>query len=415
MTTVVLAILIGLGTAVPRAEAGSACQCRFEVAGGHGVPLAVRRATRSADGGACAFDVRLRVADPEECTGARAVVRGAAAGRTTTTWGESWERVVMPRAGRRVLRGRLRGETGGSGRARLTLRCRARTAIEGCEAVEGESTSCYLGGHRRIRVAGLDTGAVCPAGEIEPRPELVSENLAVWNGRAYTCPGDSVSGAFVATPPAGGDSKRIAGPCAAVTTDGESLYVLPHPGFDAPGSVSGAFAAALPQVAIRAYDLPDAVPAGPYRVAFDPATIPADSVCSQLAFRHLAAQDGYIYAAGCRPSRFAGCAPAPVICVFDTRTGDVLPPLALEDFTGLIRGMSALPDGRLLILTDDQASLPPIGYAPNGGEGQRPAIDTRGLPPLRIHAFDAVTGKRLDTRTIDTAFGTGLSCRVGLR
>ena len=161
-----------------RARTPAAPAVSVEVAGANGTPLAVARATKAADAPA-ASQLRLRVADPEGCTGTQAVIRGLAAGRVTTGWGEAWERVTLrPRAHRRVLRARLRGESGAAGRARLALRCRPRFALQGCDAMEAESVSCFLGGGARVRVVGLDTGAVCPesagdqvpgAAEREPR------------------------------------------------------------------------------------------------------------------------------------------------------------------------------------------------------------------------------------------------------
>jgi hypothetical protein len=407
-------IVLGLAVIAPRAEGGSACRCRFEVAGADGLPLAVTRATRTADGPACTFDVRLRVADPDRCTGAQSVVRGIPRERSATGWGEGWERVTLkPRPHRHVLRARVRGESGPAGRARLALRCKGRVALEGCEAVEGESVSCFIGGGSRIRVVGLDSGTVCPDDASQPKQELVSENLAVWNGVAYTCPGGSAGGGFVATPAEGGDSRIIAGPCTAVTTDGQSLYVLPAANFDTiPHTLRFPHVATEETgrpdlVPIRAYDVPENIPARSSRVVLDPATLPADSPCTGVAFNHLAAFDGVLYAAGCRPSD-DGCTPQPQICVFDTRTGVVLPSLTLEDFSGPIRGMSAMDGGRLLVLTDDQSSVPPIGYVPAapGLSGTSPELG----PPERIHIFDTATGARLDTRVVGTSGATGISC-----
>src|SRR5262249_12943321 len=160
----------------------------------------------------------------------------------------------------------------------------------------------------RIRVVGLDSSTVCPDDANQPKPELVSENLAVWNGVAYTCPGGSEGGAFVATPVDGGDSRIIAGPCTAVTPDGGSLYVVPTANFDTiphtlrfPRVMSAG--PDLPDlIPIRAYDVPENIPARSSRVVLDPRTLPADSPCGGVAFEHLAAFDGVLYAAGCRPS-----------------------------------------------------------------------------------------------------------------
>ncbi len=407
-------IVLGMAVIAPRAEGGSACQCRFEVAGADGAPLAVTRATRTAEGPGCTFDVRLRVADPDRCTAGRRVVRGMPSGRAAAGWGEAWERLTLkPHAHRRVLRARVRGAAGAAGHARLALRCKARVALAGCEAVEAESVSCFVGGGSRIRVLGLDSGAVCPDDADQQKPELVSENLAVWNGVAYSCPGGSTGGAFVATPAEGGDSRIVAGPCTAVTTDGQSLYVLPAANFDTvPHTLR------FPHVAtegtgrpdlipIRAYDVPENIPARSSRVVFDPATLPADSPCAGVAFNHLAAFDGVLYAAGCRPSDDA-CTPEPQICVVDTRTGIALPSVTLEDFSGPIRGMSAIDGGRLLVLTDDQSSLPPIGYVPTA-PGPSGTVTGHG-PPERIHVFDTATGARLDTRAVGTSGATGISC-----
>jgi hypothetical protein len=409
-----------------RAEAGGACRCRLEVAGVDGAPLAVTRATKTAEGGSCTFDVRLRVTDPERCTATESVVRGVAAARTTAGWGEGWERVVVAARARRHLRARVRGEAGATGRTRLALRCRGQVAIDGCAAVDAESISCFLGGGSQIRVAGLDSGTVCPGDAEHPKPELVSENLAVWNGVAYTCPGSSLTGAFVATPVDGGDSRMVAGPCAAVTTDGTSLYVLPDANFDTPPAtgiaalhrklhsvqpVADATGAPV-QSPIRGYDVPEAVPAGSYRIVFDPATLPADSPCAGVAFTHLAAHDGVLYASGCRPSGNGQCTPQAQICVYDTRTGSELPPLTLQDstgqdFTGAIRGMSSVDGGRLLVMTDDQTSVPPVGYAPQPGSASK---QQPSGPPDRVHIFDTATGARLDTRELSTSGATGISC-----
>ena len=422
MRSLAWGIVLGTTLLAARAEAGGACRCRLEVAGVDGAPLAVTRATKTAEGGSCTFDVRLRVADPERCAATGSVVHGIAGVRTTAGWGAAWEQVVVGARARRHLRARVRGQAGVTGHTHLALRCRGQVAIDGCAAVEAESISCFLGGGSQIRVAGLDSGTVCPDDAEHPKPELVSENLAVWNGVAYTCPGSSLTGAFVATPVDGGDSSVLAGPCAAVTTDGTSLYVLPDADFDTPpaagtaalhrrlrsvqtvSSVTGAFV----QSPIRAYDVPEAITAGSYRIVFDPATLPADSPCAGVAFTHLAAHDGVLYASGCRPSGIDQCTPLAQICVYDTRTGSELPPLTLQDFTGAIRGMSSVDGGRLLVMTDDQTSVPPVGYVPQGQGGssrQQPSG-----PPDRIHIFDMATGDRLDTRELATAGATGISC-----
>jgi len=419
MRTLALGILLGIVVIAPRAEGGRgrACQCRFELAGADGAPLVVTRATRTAVGTSCRFDVRLRVADPERCPGAQSVVRGIPRERSATGWGEGWERVILrARPHRHVLRARIRDGSRPAGHARLALLCKASVALQGCEAVEGESVSCFIGGGSRIRIVGLDSGTVCPDDANQPKPELVSENLAVWNGVAYTCPGGSNGGAFVATPADGGDSRIVAGPCTAVTTDGQSLYVLPAANFDTiPHTLS--FRRVLSEgpdqpdlIPIRAYDVPENIAARSSRVVLDPATLPAGSPCSGVAFEHLAAFDGVLYAAGCRPSN-GGCTPEPQICVFDTRNQIVLPALTLQDFSGPIRGMSAIEGGRLLVLTDDQTSLPPIGYVP-AGPGPSGTSSDQG-PPERIHIFDTATGARLDTRVIGTSGATGISCTAG--
>ena len=139
-------------------------------------------------------------------------------------------------------------------------------------------------------------------------------------------------------------------------------------------------------------------------------TLPADSPCSGVAFEHLAAFDGVLYAAGCKPSD-EGCTPDPQICVFDTRNEVVLPALTLEDFGGPIRGMSAIAGGRLLVLTDDQTSVPPIGYGSSAPGPSGRSADSG--PPDRIHIFDTATGARLDTRVIGTSGATGISCTAG--
>ena len=423
MRSLALAIVLGMTVLAARAEAGGACQCRLEVAGMDGAPLPVTRATKTAEDGSCTFDVRLRVADPERCTATGSVVHGVAAGRATSGWGESWERVMVEARARRHLLARVRGAAGATGRTRLALRCRGQVAIEGCAAVDAESISCYLGGGSRIRVVGLDSGTVCPDDADEQKPELVSENLAAWNGVAYTCPGSSLTGAFVATPVDGGDSRIVAGPCAAVTTDGKSLYVLPDANFDTPPAPGiGALHRRLHSVQtvidatgapvqspIRAYDLPEAIAAGSYRIVFDPATLPADSPCAGVAFTHLAAHDGVLYAAGCRPSRNGQCTPQAQICVYDTRTGSELPPLTLEDFSGAIRGMSSIDGGRLLVMTDDQTGVPPVGYVPQAQTDSASPQPPPG-PPDRVHIFDTATGARLDTRAIATSGATGISC-----
>jgi hypothetical protein len=107
----------------------------------------------------------------------------------------------------------------------------------------------------------------------------------------------------------------------------------------------------LPAVTeIRAYDLPDAIAAGAYRVAFDLSTIPSDSPCAGLAIKVMAAHDGILYASGCHPGGPSGCTPEQRICVFDTRSGTALPAVHLEDFADTIRGLGTLDGGRLVVL-----------------------------------------------------------------
>lgn len=408
MTLPTYALMVALALLAPQAEAGNACDCRFEVAGAGGAPLAVKRATRQPRGGSCEFGVRLRVADPERCTGTQAIVRGVAAGSARVTWGEAWERVSVPAGGkqarRRLLRARVRGETGDTGRARVALRCLPRLSFDGCAGILAESTYCFLGGGRDIRLLGLDSGTACEdAGEPVQAPMDLGTNLAVWNGVAYSCRAGSATGSFVAKPVEDGEARTLAGPCAAVTSDGESLLVLPRDGFDDPPVQQ----AQPHSTTIRAYDLPEVVPGGPYRVAFDLSTIPVESPCTGLAVQVMAARDGIIYASGCHPEP-GGCTPEPRICAFDTRTGTTLPPIELQEFSGPILGMSAIDGARLLVLSDDQTAVPPTGYVPSDGDA--PPSLLRGAPPDRVHVFDALTGARLDTRSLPTALSRGLSC-----
>src|SRR5262249_25012484 len=157
---------------------------------------------------------------------------------------------------------------------------------------------------------------------------------------------------------------------------------------------------------IRAYDAAEAIPGGPYREVFDLDDVPPDSACAGFVVSTMTAHDGIIYAAGGRVD-VGGIVvrPDPRICVFDTRTGAVLPPLTLEGFTGEIHGMSAIDQGRLIVLSGDPVSLPSPGYLPSGQ-----SAPASGGPPDQLHVFDAATGARLDSRTIGTSQATGLAC-----
>jgi hypothetical protein len=274
-----------------------------------------------------------------------------------------------------------------------------------------------------LRVVGFDSGQVCqgpaPADD-EQVMGVFGTNLAIWSGRAWTCLGSSLSGAFVSTPVAGGPDRLAAGPCRATATDGESLLVLPHPAFDlgptlmSPGSgarrrllgASG-FVESGPSdpTKVRAYDTAEAVPAGPYRDVFDLDDVPPDSACAGFVISTMTAYDGVIYASGGSMTAAGTVVPDPRVCVFDTRTGTVLPPLTLEGFTGEIRGMSAIGQGRLVVLSSDAVSLPDPGYLP-----AEPSLSQALVASDKLHVFDTATGARLDSRSIDTSLATGLAC-----
>jgi len=407
------------------AGAGERCACRFEVSAASGTIRPVRRATRTAEKRTCTFDVRLRVAsqDAGACDGASALLRGVGgAAMRVDPWAMPWERVTVRArkhgVRRRVLRARVQGTDGAVGRARLALRCEAEPVLAGCDDVLAESSYCYLGGGSRPRVVGLTSGMLCGGGDDEPPlAALQKPSLAVWQGDAWTCGGGSPMGGFVAIPLEGGEPRRVAGPCAATATDGDALLVLPRAGFDDPLPARPAGAGPDPVVLvgpmpfphdppherqIRAYDLRDDVPGGAYRVAFDLNAIPEGSPCGAMIFDAIAAQDGIVYAAGCRPTFFGNCAREPFICVFDTNTGAMRPRLFLEDFAGNIRGLATLPGGRLVVLTDDPTQLPPIGYVDPG------VVGTVGTDQL--HLFDVSDGSRLDSKTLTTAGAQGLAC-----
>jgi hypothetical protein len=199
----------------------------------------------------------------------------------------------------------------------------------------------------------------------------------------------------------GGKPRRLAGPCSAVTTDGEALLVLPDAGFDE-ASPSVGSEADTDRSKIRAYDLPESVPGGPFRVAFDLGNIPTDSPCADLTITLMTARDGIVHATGCRTDSLGVCVPDNVICAFDTVTGMTLPPLVLDGFAGEIRGMSAISAGRLVVLTNDRTPVPPVGYVPDAPLTPA-ATDT-------LHVFDTATGARIDSRPLESTDALGLSC-----
>ena len=402
------------------AAAGDACTCRFEVSAASGAILPTRRATQTAESRTCTFDVRLRVASQERgpCDGASAFLKGLGAAVAVDPWAMPWERVTIRAAKhgtrRRVLRARVRGTGGAVGRARLALRCEATPQLGGCDAILAEPTYCFVGGGSRPRAAGLTSGGLCGEDSEAPAPALMTPSLAVWQGEAWTC-GGSPMGSFVASPLEGGEPRRVAGPCAATGTDGDALLVLPRAGFDDPLPPAHAGARGRSPLRndvppaqaheIRAYDLPDNVPGGTYRVVFDLNTISGGSPCGALLFDTITGQDGIVYAAGCQQTDVGTCAPQPFVCVFDTNTGAMRAPLMLEGFAGTIRGLSAIPGGRLLVLTDDPTQLPPIGYDDGSGGG---SVSTFGSD--QIHTFDVSDGSRLDSKTLPTSRAQGLAC-----
>jgi len=414
----IAALLLPLGCP-PIVRAAEQCSCRFEVSAASGTIRPVRRATATATDRTCTFDVRLRVAQqqPGACDGASARLRSATGtAESVDPWAMPWKRVTMRArkhgVRRQVWRARISGSDGAVGRARLALRCAAQPTIEGCDAVLAEPSYCYLGGLTSPRMVGLTSGNLCGVNGPEPLVAHPSPSLAAWQGDLWTCGGDSPMGGFVAVPIGGGDLRRVAGACDATGTDGEALLVLPRPGFDdpLPPVESTRPPGVVPAVLtvphgheIRAYDLPDDVPAGPYRVVFDLDTIPDGSPCGAMIFDTITAQDGIVYAAGCEPGML-GCKPQSFVCVFDTNTGAVRPRLVLEDFAGQIRGLSALPGGRLVVLTDDAAVLPPIGY------GEPPPPGSQSDFRDKIHTFDVTDGSRLDTVAIELSGTQGLSC-----
>lgn len=422
MNRLAWSLLIAIALLAPRiADAAGACGCKFEVSAASGAIRPVSRATRTAEARSCTFDVRLRVA-PEEsgaCDGAAASLKGLGSTTTVDPWAMPWERVTI-RAGkrgtrRRVLRARVQGSSGATGRARIALRCEAEPALAGCEAILTEPTYCFVGGGSRPRIVGLTSDAICGDEGQPPVNVLMTRSLAVWQGEAWTCGGGSPMGGFVAMPLEGGDARRVGGPCAATGTDGDALLVLPRAGFDDPlptnvGVARRQFPFSVGMLppphdhVIRAYDLPDDVSAGVYRTVFDLDAIPEGSPCGALLFDTITGQDGIVYAAGCQHTIFGTCTPQPFVCVFDTNTGAVRPVLELEDFDGTILGLSAQPGGRLLVLTDDPTQLPPIGY----DDGSGGTTVTIGIDQL--HAFDVTDGSRLDSTTLPTAGAQGLAC-----
>jgi hypothetical protein len=412
------ALLLPLGLP-PIGRAAERCSCQFEVSAASGTIRPVRRATATATDRTCTFDVRLRVAQQQSgaCDGASARLRSATGtAESVDPWAMPWKRVTMRArkhgVRRQVWRARISGSDGAVGRARLALRCAAEPTIEGCDGVLAEPSYCHLGGLTIPRVVGLTSGSVCGVQGPDSLVPLLSPSFAAWQGNVWMCGVDSPMGAFVAVPISGGDRRRVAGPCDATGTDGEALLVLPRPGFDDPlppveSSTTPLVGPVLPTVPhgreIRAYDLPDDVPAGPYRVVFDLDTIPDGSPCGAMVFDTITAQDGIVYAAGCEPG-MSGCMPQSFVCVFDTKTGAVRPRLVLEDFSGRIRGLSALPGGRLVVLTDDVTVLPPIGY------GDPPPPGSQSSFGDKIHTFDVTDGSRLDTVAINASGAQGLSC-----
>lgn len=411
--TLPILTLVGLllSAAAP-AAAGDRCACRFEVkaSGTHGV--ATRRATRTADTGTCEFDVRLRV-DPGSgtgCDGGVGTMRGLRSVAPIDPWAMPWERVSLrPRkhgTRRTVLRARIRGGAGGTARARLALRCVP--PLAGCEQIMAEPLYCVIGGGDRPRIASPDTGATCGNAQNGAGTALLTPSLAFWQGEIYSCGGGSPAGSFVATPLAGGTPRRVAGPCAAAGTDGDTLLVVPRAGFDDAGAppdrLSIVVPAGLPPEhlrQIRAYDTPEDVPDGAARVVVDLDAVPAGSPCGALLIDTVTGDDGVVYAAGCIPDGSGGCVRDQMVCAYDAATGRALAPVFLQEFTGTIRGLSAIGGGRLVVLSDDQTVLPPIGY---GG------AESSGQPADTLHVFDVTDGARLDTQPIGTFGAQGLDC-----
>jgi hypothetical protein len=415
-------VLIGLVVlAVPTHAKRTACHARFEIAAPSGTPLSLRRVTRTATAGSCSFAFRVRLESRDgsaPCDGAQVTLRGAPAGGAVLAGQGSWQHLSLSPRGRHAAHRVLRARVAGAGSAKLLLRCAVRAQIAGCEAPLGESIACYVGGNDRLRIVGFDSGQACQG----PAPAddamgIFGTSLAIWNARAWTCVGNSLSGAFVSTPIDGGPDRQVAGPCRATATDGDSLLVLPHQGFDSGPTLGSARArrrlpgpivvASVPSdpTKIRAYDAVEAIPAGPYRDVFDLGDVPPDSACAGFVIATMTAYDGIIYASGDRIDAAGNVMRDGRICVFDTRTGAVLPPLTLEGFTGQINGMSAIGQGRLVILSNESVSLPQPGYLPAD-----PGASPGPTDSDKLHVFDTATGARLDSRTIDTSLATGLAC-----
>lgn len=404
----------------------TACRCGFEVAAPDGTPLPLRRATKPAADGRCDFAVRLRVAAADgsaRCDDAQVTTRGLPAG-VHADWDAGWQRVTLAsrgqRAASRAIRARVRS-LGARGRARLLLRCAQPASLAGCEAQLVESVACYVGGDVQPRVVGLDSGTSCRAtdgpGANNRSFTVDGPDLALWHDRLWMCQGSSASGAFVSVSLDGEQEELVAGPCVATGTDGDSLLVLPHATFDAGPTlsrrrrgrvtVSATDGAAVLPTAIRAYDVPEAVPGGPSRTVFDLATIPADSPCAGMVPLAMTGQGGILYVSGLRPTSGGLSELLSIVCRFDTRSGATLNPLTLEGFTGTILGLSAIDQERLLVLSDDGVALPPPGYLPAGQTFT--SIAPFSAPP-QVHVFDAATGARLDTQPTDFGQATGLAC-----
>jgi hypothetical protein len=375
--------------------------------------------TTAADDDSCTFDVRLRVAQQEAgaCDGASAQLKGLGSPMTVDPWAMGWERVTVKARKKgmrkRVLRARIAGTAGEVGKAKIALRCDAGSTVDGCADVFAEPSYCVLGGAARPRGFGLESSTLCGDSQSGAQPALQVPSLAVWQGGVWTCGASSPMGGFVAMPLEGGEPHRVAGGCSAVGTDGDSLLVLPRPGFDDPlpaAKPAGRFfvpPSSIPPLharTIRAYDLLDDVPAGPYRTVFDLDTIPDGSPCGAMILDTLTGEDGILYAAGCQPTFFDTCQPQPFVCVFDTTTGAVKPELFLEDFDGPIRGLAAMPGGRLAVLTNDPTQLPPIGYVNDPGPSAGGSD--------QIHIFDVTDGSRLDSKATGTSGASGLSCHA---
>lgn len=408
-TTAILALLASIAGGSGVADARERCDCRFEVASSAG-PLAIRRMTRTASGGACTFDVRLRVAPGAgaACDGAAATLRSARTAASVDPWAMPWERVTVRArkkgVRRSVLRARVRGADGRVARARLALRCTP--PITGCEAIMAEPLYCVVGGSTLHAVASVDSGTVCGHFKANMNVQSRGSSLALWHGDVYSCGGSSPAGSFVATPLGRDEYRRVAGPCAATGTDGDTLLVLPRPGFDDPPAQANARAAVFSVTPpahlrqIRAYDAPEDVPNGPHRVVADLDTIPAGSPCGALLFDTVSGHDGRVYATGCVPLPNGFCAPQSTVCVFDAATGAALPPLVLQEFTGRIIGLSAIDGGRLVVLSDDQTELPPIGYGGSTISGSQDSL----------HVFDVTDGARLDSQELSRSGNEGLAC-----